>query len=52
MMSGLKKPVEASEVIKIIKENEEKTMKNVEEFVKLNGKRNCDCNKRLENARL
>ncbi len=46
------KPVEASEVIKIIKENEEKTMKNIEMFVKENTERNCACKNRLEGARL
>ncbi|MHB8360671.1 MAG: S-methyl-5'-thioadenosine phosphorylase [Thermoplasmataceae archaeon] len=46
------KPVEVSEVIKIIKENEEKTMKNIEMFVRENTSRNCECHKRLENARL
>ena len=45
-------PVEASEVIKIIKENEEKTMKNIETFVKENTPRSCQCSKRLEGARL
>ena len=46
-------PVEASEVIRILKENEEKTEKIVERFLSNhNEKRTCQCSKRLDSARL
>lgn len=46
-------PVEASEVIKILKENEEKTEKIVEDFLSTHKEeRTCDCSKRLDGARL
>ena len=47
------KPVEASEVIKILKENEEKTQKIISDFLeKHKEERTCECKNRLENARL
>lgn len=47
------KPVEASEVIKILKENEEKTQKIIADFLKIHSEqRTCECKNRLENARL
>ncbi len=47
------KPVDASEVIKILKENEEKTKEIVGEFLmKHNEERTCECKNRLDNARL
>ncbi len=47
------KPVEASEVIKILKENEEKTQKIIADFLTIHSEaRNCQCKDRLENARL
>ena len=46
-------PVEASEVIRILKENEEKTERIVEDFLSTHKEeRTCDCSKRLDSARL
>lgn len=46
------KPVDASEVMKIMKENEEKVSSLVEHSVKeFNGERKCSCSSSLENAK-
>jgi 5'-methylthioadenosine phosphorylase len=46
------KPVDASEVMKIMKENEEKVSSLVEHSVRgFSRKRNCNCSRSLENAR-
>ncbi len=47
------KPVDASEVIKILKENEQKTTTIITNFLKShNEERTCECKSRLDNARL
>ncbi len=46
------KPVDAAEVMRTMKENEEKVVKIIKESLpEINGKRNCDCSVRLDNAK-